>query len=165
MRKPSKSGARHRENVRFIPPSYDLKAKAPLTNRDLNEVIARAQVSVQQHLPDFQEVLDGRLRALQSALAEVTRTMGAAEAVSQLDRECHELRGLGTTFGYGTLTDICQALCLYLESRKTLSEKGIDVARLHVDAAVLAAERRLSDSEADGQQVLQGLRKVIAHQE
>ncbi len=148
--------------VRFIPPSYRLKAKAPLTGEDLGTVLARAEISLNRHHDEFLGKLKSGMASLQQAFDALLQAGGDETAVKKLDDEAHDLRGLCGTFGYRTVTDVCAILCAFLENRTTLSASEIEVVRLHINAAALAAARQLDGSTAEGKLVLDGLRRVVA---
>ena len=151
-----------RPGVRFHPPNRALMAKAPVTNLDPKTAILRAETWMGRHHAEFTRILDTQMGDLRRAFRAIGDTRGGEKAVAELGWMAHEIGGLGGTFGYGTLSEVCGMLCRFLENKKRLDMLDIEIVELHVNAIELAASKKLDGDTDYGKRIFDGLRQVVA---
>lgn len=131
---PNKAKPTAAKKVKFLPPSYALKKKAPLTNMDLASVVAGSNAALKDLGDEYRPVLEEECGELSAAYRNVERTGGSEKAVSQLLRMAQEIRGHSGSIGFDAICKVCCSLCSFLVDRATLTEPGIEIAGLHLDA-------------------------------
>ncbi|MBT4889614.1 MAG: phosphorelay protein, partial [Rhodospirillales bacterium] len=73
-----------------------------------------------------------------------------------------DMKGQGGTFGYKLMTTVLDYLCTYLERQEVMSNDGLDVIQLHIEAAKTIINNRLTEDGGEtGDQILLGLQKMI----
>lgn len=152
-------------NVRFLPPSYALRDKAPLTNIDLETIVAKGTEVLKAMQEEYLGVFETEHTDLSEACVQVERTHGAAEAVALLQARAQEVRGHSGSVGLDPIWRVCDSLCAFLLGRDTLPARGVSIARLHVDALdVIMRDHAAGDDTADPDlgEVFGELDKVVA---
>ena len=135
--------------VEILPPSYALRAKAPLTETDLEVAVARANAALKDLRGEYLTILEEECNVLYAACAEVEKTGGHEAAVTRLSRMAHEIRGHSGTIGFDAVCKVCDSLCSFLAKRETLPQRGIEIARLHLDALIVIL-RNVDDWQSEG---------------
>ena len=151
-----------RPGARFLPPDRSLMVKAPMSDRDLETAVERAELWLGFHRFEFLHLLERQMADLRRAFRAIGDTRGGAGAVSDLSWMVHEIGGMAGTFGYNALTEVCAMLCRYLENRESLDLSEIEIVELHVNAIELAASKRLDEETPEAARILDGLNRVVA---
>lgn len=101
-----------------------------------------------------QEFLEGcadRLEEVDSALIQLRNKPGSGEhSLLEIKRHIHSLKGMGSTFGYSSISMIAHALEDYFETMFTPSEDGVYDVQLYVDRIreIADTHENLSDETA-----------------
>lgn len=123
-----------KRKARFLAPSYALQAKAPLTDIALGTIVARTNDALISLQEEYLGTLEEERKNLSAAYVVVEQTGGAPEAVALLLCRAQEMRGHSGSVGLDAVCRVCDSLCSLLLGRETVSNRGITIARLHLDA-------------------------------
>jgi chemotaxis protein histidine kinase CheA len=125
----------------FRPPNL-LKAK--LGNRFANidaSAIARAEAALASMSDQFGDWLDEEMRKLEAAHA-VVRKPGSTDAeMEDFYRRAHDLKGLGTTYGFPIVSQFASSLCKLIDSPQGRAKAPAALLDSHV-LAIQAAVRQ-----------------------
>lgn len=97
------------------------------------EAIAKAEAALADLSTQFDDWLNDEISKLEAAQAQIKAEGYTAENSDQLFYRAHDLKGLGTTYGYPFVTRIAGSLCKMMddeEKREKAPRKLIDA---HVD--------------------------------
>jgi chemotaxis protein histidine kinase CheA len=152
--------------VEFIPPSFELRAKAGTSDSYVSDMLDKANAALQRLGPEYLVWVRADIKRLEAAIAKLAQTGNAApetkrclEAVYAIS---HDMKGQGGTFGYDLVTDILHNLCQYLENREAANDYERHVIQLHVNAVKQVTDNELTGDGGDaGQALLHGLREVV----
>ncbi|MBT7247946.1 MAG: hypothetical protein HN877_01840 [Rhodospirillaceae bacterium] len=85
------------------------------------------------------------------------------DAIEKFKELAHEMRGFGGTFDYNLITAISDQLFRVMEQFKGINAQQAMIIKLHIDSMkVVSTERIKGDGGERGEQVMSGLRSVIA---
>ncbi|MBT7511655.1 MAG: hypothetical protein HN650_14810 [Rhodospirillaceae bacterium] len=101
---------------------------------------------------------------LEAALETITAAPGAQDdAIEKFKELAHEMRGFGGTFDYNLITAISDQLFRVMEQFKGINAQQAMIIKVHIDSMkVVSTERIKGDGGERGEQVMSGLRSVIA---
>lgn len=127
------------------------------------DVLKKAEAAVTKHTKSFEENAKSTVETMQ-ALLEGLGASGPdnADAIYQIHRKAHDIRGQGGTFGYHLVTNIGDSLFKYTESLKTCDKNSLAVLNAHVDAirAVLV-NKVIGDNDPVGREIAAGLDAAV----
>ncbi len=115
----------------------------------MNDIVTDQDADLAMILADmaaeFLEGCEDRLEEIDSALHRLRSNKGSSEnEVMEIKRHIHSLKGMGTTFGFSSISLIAHALEDYFESLFTVDENGIHDVQHFVDRI-----REVSDSRVN----------------
>lgn len=91
------------------------------------------------------------------------RDSNASTNVADLHRAAHDLRGLGSTYGYPIVTVIADNLCKAMEVTKDQGGAPEDLIKAHIDALRAVVNLDLRDPDrGPAAELVSGLRKLAA---
>ena len=106
------------------------------------QAIENALARIEEHKPNLEAWLDGEL----DALVELVRNAQAGTAEPQwteaVEAHSRQLRDVGATIGFELLTFVANNLCATLEGMNPHDPSKTDSIACHVDAMLLARQRR-----------------------
>jgi len=103
-------------------------------------LLARAEAALADLTPQFLAMVRGELQRMQQALETArTRPESAAAARQAIFAAAHDLRGIGSTFGYPLVSRFAQSLCHYLQGRTV----DLAVVQAHFEALSAVIENRV----------------------
>jgi CheY-like chemotaxis protein/HPt (histidine-containing phosphotransfer) domain-containing protein len=105
-----------------------------MAEADVDDLLAQLQSEFQDYIHDRLAVIYGSLESFKKG------TMSAAEALREIKRETHSLKGSGSTFGYPIVSLIGQRLETYINDLKDLDEKLVDGVQVFADRIAEVAE-------------------------
>ena len=83
-------------------------------------------------------------------------------ALPILYRTAFELKGQGTSAGYGMLTRFGDSLCRYIEAQQHMGAKEVAIVKAHVDSIAAIMGRAIKgDSNPIGLAIAAELEKVV----
>ncbi|MEX2617999.1 MAG: hypothetical protein WD767_18075 [Alphaproteobacteria bacterium] len=137
-----------------------VSGSGPLTR----EMLSRAENVIVKHG-------DGYIGRAQTQLDELVRTVHIAKKADRQDRpeifdrifhQSHDIRGMGTTFGYNLVTAIGASLCNFLETVTECNDAAMEVVSAHADAlrAVIGNDVK-GDGGSVGLELVESLAKAV----
>ncbi len=132
------------------------------------EAIARAQRVIERARHDFIDLIERETGELMRLFARYKR--GDRDNIESIFRIAHNLRGLGTTFGYDLLTRLGTSMCRYITERRAGEELEIAILEAHVQALrAVVRQHILGEGDRTSQEVARILddlvRGVTVHDE
>ncbi len=134
-----------------IPPNV-LRAKVGTGFSGINaDATAGAEATLKEMSAQFDQWLDEEVAKLGRAQAAIETDGYTEQTVDQLHRRAHDLKGLGSTYGYPLVTRLAASLCRLLEDHAR-AEKPADLVSAHIDAirAVVRDEIKTPDHKVGG---------------
>ena len=124
------------------------------------EKLKKAQAVVAALAQDYRPRL---LEESRQIAARWKETQGAADALNELHRLAHDIKGQGATFGYPLATEVAAALCKLFTSDVFKHPKACEVVEAHIQALVAIANEPITgDGGAIGAALIDGLRQTRA---
>lgn len=136
------------DQVEFISPPNRLKAK--LGNRlggfDA-AAIARAEAALASMSDQFGGWLNDELTKLEAAYAIVNKSGSGEHELEEFYRRAHDLKGLGTTYGYPIVSQFAASLCKLIDSPEGRAQAPRKILDAHVGAIIAAVKQSIKDSD------------------
>ena len=96
--------------------------------------IAKAEAALKSLASNFTQWLADEITKLEAARQQV-RTVGATvETMENLYLRAHDLKGLGTTYGYQLITRIAGSLCRLIDDKDKRAHAPLELVDAHIDA-------------------------------
>ena len=131
---------------------------------DLDTILTRVRDGVEQLTGDFVATAKATLVELESSLIQARTNSGDAQrdALRQLFRHSHDLRGLGGTFDYPLITHIGSSLCDLVQRLNGVTSLHLEVVELHISAMKLViADGMSGDGGQAGQQLTASIEAMV----
>lgn len=145
--------------ARLIGPPLDLKRKGEALSFD-EPALKRAEAVYSGFVVANANWCDAQVAKIADAYAAWSQLGAPSKAQQQtLYEHFHELRGLGSTFGYPMLTVVAESFCRYIEAHPA-AETVPPVVRLHVDMLQVVLQEKL---KGDGGELGRGLIAELHH--
>lgn len=137
-----------------------VSGSGPLTR----EMLSRAENVIVKHG-------DGYIGRAQTQLDDLIRTVQIAKKADQESRQemfdrifhqSHDIRGMGSTFGYNLVTAIGASLCNFIEAVTECNDAAMEVVSAHADAlrAVIGNDVK-GDGGPVGLELVESLAKAV----
>jgi HPt (histidine-containing phosphotransfer) domain-containing protein len=155
------NGAQQSAIVRIVNPPNFLKHKTKIAPGLLDEFLARADKMVASLQGEFEAGTEMRIKRV-AEIAQGAWSLPATreDAVLQLRRQCHDIKGEAGTFGYPLLSDIADLFRDYLR-QTPLAKQRFEAIKAYVDTFDVVWTRRIKgDGGALGRQLIESLMKV-----
>ncbi|THD78799.1 MAG: Hpt domain-containing protein [Phenylobacterium sp.] len=150
-----------------IPVSSSLRLKVGGTSR-LGTIdaaaIAKAEAALKNLSGNFFQWLQDEIAKLEGS-RQAIRTEGlTAETMENLYLRSHDLKGLGTTYGYQLITRIAASLCRLIDEKDKRLTAPMALVDAHIDAikAAVREEMKADDHPVGGALVAELERRVAA---
>jgi hypothetical protein len=108
--------------------------------------IAKAEAALKSLSGNFGQWLQDEITKLEAARQQVKTAGVTAETMENLYLRAHDLKGLGTTYGYQLITRIAGSLCRLIDDKTKRLTASMGLVDAHIDA-IKAAVRE--DMKAD----------------
>jgi hypothetical protein len=108
--------------------------------------IAKAEAALKSLSGNFAEWLQDEIVKLEAARQQVREAGVTVETMENLYLRSHDLKGLGTTYGYQLITRIAGSLCRLIDEKDKRLTAPMPLVDAHIDA-IKAAVRE--DMKAD----------------
>lgn len=148
--------------VKFTPPSYALKAKAPRSDKDLDSILIEVEQGFAEMAGDYLDYARQDAKRLGAACDQLESSGGATEAIETVYWIADQMKGQGSTFGYPLITAVGASLCHLLDARKSLDEAQVQAVRLHFESMWMVVSRPLRGNSSEGVKMVDGLHEVVA---
>jgi len=129
------------------------------------EALARADQALEALSGAFEGWLNADIATLQSARIAADRAGWNDAALDALWRTAHNLKGMGSTYGYPIVTRIAASLCRLIESQagKSAARANPNLIDAHVDGLRAAVRDRIaSDHHPLARALVQALEAQVA---
>jgi hypothetical protein len=121
----------------MIPPSNSLKLKLGAGGR-LGAIdpaaIAKAEAALKNLSGNFAQWLNDEIAKLEAARQHVRTEGPTVEAMESLYLRAHDLKGLGTTYGFQLITRIAASLCRLIDDKDKRADAPMALIDAHIDA-------------------------------
>ena len=147
--------------VRILNPPNFLKHKTKVAPGLLDELLARADKMVAALQGEFEAGTELRIKRLAEIAGGAWKLPATREdAVLQLRRQCHEIKGEAGTFGFPLLSDIADLFGNYLRETP-LAKQQAEAIKAYVDTFDVVWTRRIKGNGGHlGTQLIESLMKV-----
>lgn len=109
--------------------------------------IAKAEAALKSLSSNFTQWLNDEIAKLEAA-RQTVRTAGVnAETMENLYLRAHDLKGLGTTYGYQLITRIAGSLCRLIDDKEKRATVPLELVDAHIDAIKAAVRDDIKSDE------------------
>ena len=119
----------------IIEPPDTIKSKVSGSGAVSAEMLARADDAVAELAVEYPDLamqdVDALAALVENAAADPKRR---PQLLEQIFEASDEIRGLGAMFNYPLITSIADSLCSISEHLETFDDKGVEIARAHLDS-------------------------------
>jgi chemotaxis protein histidine kinase CheA len=137
------------QNSGISPPTNALKLK--LGGGRLGAIdpaaIARAEAALKSLSSNFTQWLADEITKLEGARQQVRQQGVTPETMEHLYLRAHDLKGLGTTYGYQLITRIAGSLCRLIDDKEKRSTTPLELVDAHIDAIKAAVRDDIKSDE------------------
>lgn len=147
-----------------IPPSNALRMKVgggKLGGID-PAAIAKAEAALKSLAGNFSQWLQDEITKLDAARQEVKVQGMTPETMENLYLRAHDLKGLGTTYGYQLITRIAGSLCKLIDEKDKRLSAPMSLVDAHIDGIKAAVRDDIkSDTHPVGAALAQELERRV----
>jgi hypothetical protein len=120
----------------MIPPPNALKLKVGGGRLGAIDpaAIAKAEAALKSLANNFSQWLADEITKLEAARQQVRAQGVSIETMENLYLRAHDLKGLGTTYGYQLITRIAGSLCRLIDDKEKRASAPLDLVDAHIDA-------------------------------
>ena len=120
----------------MIPPPNALKLKVGGGRLGAIDpaAIAKAEAALKSLANNFTQWLADEITKLEAARQQVRAQGATIETMENLYLRAHDLKGLGTTYGYQLITRIAGSLCRLIDDKDKRAGAPLDLVDAHIDA-------------------------------
>lgn len=112
------------------------------------------------HYLDYTEKSVGELRAL---VARLEGEENPAELTEQMHALAHNIKGMGTSFGFPLMTRVGRILCIYLRALDDGQVAEADIVTAHIKAMDTIVENRiLGEGGPEGEALISRLDEITS---
>lgn len=127
------------------------------------DAVARAEAALAAMSVNFEEWLKVEITKLDSAMALVVAQGRSDMSMEALYHRAHDLKGLGTTYGYPIISRIAGTLCRLIDTPDRRRASPLPLVEVHVEAIKAAARNQIrSDDDPVGYALVRELESKVA---
>jgi len=132
----------------------------PLTN----EMLEKAENVIEEHGVEYVSRVQTQIESLVETVRDARENTAARpQLFADIFQKSHDIRGMGSTFGYDLVTEIGASLCNFVEGIAQHDDDAMAVVSAHVDALrAVVANGVKGDGGKIGREIADGLTKVVA---
>ncbi|OXE36450.1 MAG: Hpt domain-containing protein [Phenylobacterium zucineum] len=151
-------------SVQVIPASNALREKVGGRFNAIDPAaIAKAEAALQSLSSNFAQWLNDEVVKLDGARLRVKTEGQTAEAMEFLYLRCHDLKGLGTTYGFPLISRFSSSLCKLIDDKQKRVNAPINLIDAHIDAIKAAVRNEIkTDEHPVGRALIAELEKTVA---
>jgi hypothetical protein len=124
--------------------------------------IAKAEAALMSLASNFTQWLADEIYKLEAARAQVKTAGMTVETMENLYLRAHDLKGLGTTYGYQLITRIAGSLCRMIDDKEKRISAPLELVDAHIDAIKAAVRDDIrSDEHSIGRTLVQELERRV----
>ena len=125
--------------------------------------VARAEAALKSLSVNFDQWMVDELAKLEAARDAIRAEGYNAATAEALYRRAHDIKGLGTTYGYPLVTRIGSSLCWLLHEAESRLSAPVALVEAHVDDNSATVRRNIrSDAETTGRELAEELEAQTA---
>lgn len=126
-------------------------------------LLAKAEKAMEDVKPQVEAHMKNEVARLSELMAKVTASGGQDRAIlEEMYRTAFELKGQGTSAGYGMLTRFGDSLCRYIEAQQNMGAKEVAIVKAHADSIAAIMGRAIKgDPNPIGLAIAAELEKVV----
>jgi chemotaxis protein histidine kinase CheA len=109
--------------------------------------IAKAEAALKSLAGNFTQWLSDEITKLDAARAQVRASGTTPENMENLYLRAHDLKGLGTTYGFQLITRIAGSLCRMIDDKDKRGSAPMELVDAHVDAIKAAVRDDIKTDE------------------
>ena len=109
--------------------------------------IARAEAALKSLSSNFTQWLADEITKLDAAREQVRQQGATPESMENLYLRAHDLKGLGTTYGYQLITRIAGSLCRMIDDKDKRLSAPMALVDAHIDAVKAAIRDDIKSDE------------------
>jgi hypothetical protein len=109
--------------------------------------IAKAEAALKSLASNFTQWLADEITKLDAARQQVKTVGVTIETMENLYLRAHDLKGLGTTYGYQLITRIAGSLCRLIDDKEKRAQAPLDLVDAHIDAIKAAVRDDIKSDE------------------
>lgn len=109
--------------------------------------IAKAEAALKSLASNFAQWLADEITKLEAARLQVKTAGVSMETMENLYLRAHDLKGLGTTYGYQLITRIAGSLCRLIDDKEKRAQAPLDLIDAHIDAIKAAVRDDIKSDE------------------
>ena len=109
--------------------------------------IARAEAALKSLSSNFTQWLADEITKLENARQTVRQQGVTPESMENLYLRAHDLKGLGTTYGYQLITRIAGSLCRLIDDKEKRAITPLELVDAHIDAIKAAARDEIKTED------------------
>ena len=109
--------------------------------------IAKAEAALKSLSGNFSQWLQDEITKLDGARQQVRANGVSAETMENLYFRAHDLKGLGTTYGYQLITRIAASLCRLIDEKDKRASVSMALVDAHIDAIKAAVREGMKGDD------------------
>ena len=109
--------------------------------------IARAEAALKSLSSNFTQWLADEITKLDAAREQVRQQGVTPESMENLYLRAHDLKGLGTTYGFQLITRIAGSLCRLIDDKEKRAVTPLELVDAHIDAIKAAIRDDIKSDE------------------
>jgi chemotaxis protein histidine kinase CheA len=109
--------------------------------------IAKAEAALKSLASNFTQWLADEINKLDAARQQVRTDGATVETMENLYLRAHDLKGLGTTYGYQLITRIAGSLCRLIDDKEKRAATSLELVDAHIDAIKAAIRDDIKSDE------------------
>ena len=123
--------------------------------------IAKAEAALKSLASNFAQWLNDEIVKLETSRQTVRAQGVTTETMENLYLRAHDLKGLGTTYGYQLITRIAGSLCRLIDDKEKRATVPLELVDAHIDAIKAAVRDDIkSDEHPVGRVLVEELERV-----
>ncbi|WP_372786931.1 Hpt domain-containing protein [Phenylobacterium sp.] len=124
--------------------------------------IAKAEAALKSLASNFTQWLADEITKLDAARQQVRAEGVTADTMENLYLRAHDLKGLGTTYGYQLITRIAGSLCRLIDDKDKRASTPLELVDAHIDAIKAAVRDDIrSDEHPVGRVLVEELERRV----
>jgi hypothetical protein len=129
-----------------VPNMLRMKVGSRFGGIDPNAV-AKAEAALKNLSGQFSQWLQDEVVKLETARAVVKSQGLTQKTIDDLYVHCHDLKGLGTTYGFPLITKIAGSVCKLMDDQATRTKAPMFLIDAHIDAIRAAVRDNICDTD------------------
>jgi hypothetical protein len=109
--------------------------------------IAKAEAALKSLSGNFAQWLQDEITKLEAARQQVRADGMTQETMESLYLRSHDLKGLGTTYGFPLITRIAGSLCRLIDEKEKRTSAPMPLVDAHIDAIKAAVRDDIKDTD------------------